>query len=368
MRAAAACIAAGWKDVPSGATELHKGVHVGPDIKTTKTQEMVYEMRVGDVMTKGVIAVRSKDNMGSLREVFRSNRISGLPVLEEGRLVGLISLEDFIKWLADRQEDCAIEDKMTANVVTLYDDDPLVLAIGRFERSGLGRFPVIDRDQGRLVGILTKGDVIEGLLKELEIDYHQEEVQRYRPSRIFTDIEADNTTLLFQYEVAGGDFKQAGTSSSRLKRTLKHLGIRPDVVRRIAIASYEAEMNLVIFTEGGRIRARVQPTRVFIEVADSGPGIPDIEKAMEPGYSTAPDSVRELGFGAGMGLVNIKKSADIFHIDSKPGKGTRLKASFFTNEKNHETQSSGERARSGSKVSPGGPRKRGDRRLRQRSA
>ncbi len=345
-----------------------KDVHVGPDIKTTKTQEMVYEMKVGDVMTKDVITVRSKDPLGSLRDVFRSNRISGLPVLDRGRLVGLISLEDFIKWLADRQEDCAIEDKMTADVVTLYEDDPLVLAVGRFEKSGLGRFPVIDRDQGKLVGILTKGDVIEGLLKELEIDYQEEEIHRYRASHIFQDIEADDTTLLFQYDVKGQDFRQAGSGASRLKRTLKHLGIRPDVVRRIAIASYEAEMNLVIFTEGGQMRARVRPARVFIEIEDSGPGIPDIEKAMEPGYSTAPDSVRELGFGAGMGLVNIKKSADVFHIDSKPGKGTILKASFFTNEKNHETQSSGERARSGSKVSPEKPRKRGDRRPRQRSA
>lgn len=310
---------------------------MSPDTRITKTQEMVYEMKVVEVMTTDVITVQTKDSMSSLRDVFRDNRISGLPVLDDGQLVGLVSLEDFIKWLADRQKDCPVEQRMTQEVVFLYQDEPLVGAIGKFERSGLGRFPVIDRDTGRLVGILTKGDVIEGLLKELEIDYQDEEIRRYRASHLFTDIEADNTTLTFQYSVDGQDFKQAGTSSSRLKRTLNRLGIRPDIVRRVVIASYEAEMNLAIFTDGGTIRTRIQPREVFIEVEDSGPGIADVEKALEPGYSTAPDWVRELGFGAGMGLVNMKKSGDRFDIQSEPGKGTLLRISFLTEENNHET-------------------------------
>lgn len=322
------------------------------DTRITKTQEMVYEMRVQQVMTRNVITVRSKDRMGSLRDVLYRNRISGLPVLDAGVLVGMISLEDFIKWLANRQDDCLIERGMTRKLVTVFNDDPLVLAIGKFEKTSLGRLPVIDRDQGKLVGILTKGDVIKGLLKKLEVDYHEEETDRYRASHIFEEIEADNTTVLFQYDVKGHDFKEAGISSSRLKRTLSRLGIRPEVVRRAAIASYEAEMNLVIFTEGGTIRARVQPSQVFVEVEDSGPGIADVEKALEPGYSTAPDWVRELGFGAGMGLVNIKKSGDTFDIQSGPGKGTFLRVSFFTNGNKHETDRSGGYARSGSAGSP----------------
>ena len=309
---------------------------MGPD-KASKTQEMVYEMKVGDVMTRDVITVRPATRLSELRGLLRQNRISGLPVVDEERLVGMVSVEDFIKWLADRQEDCSIEQRMTKKLETVNEDDPLVLAIGKFENTGLGRFPVVDRRTRRLVGILTKGDVIEGLLKKIEIDYHEEEIHRYRASHIFEDIEADNTTLLFQYEVRGQDFKQAGTSSSRLKRTLKRLGIRPDVVRRVAIASYEAEMNLVVFTEGGRIRAKVQPARVFLEVEDSGPGIADLKKALQPGYSTAPEWVRELGFGAGMGLTNIQKSADSFDIQSEPGKGTLLKVTFHTNGDDSET-------------------------------
>ena len=149
--------------------------------------------------------------------------------------------------------------------------------------------------------------------------------------------EADNATLKFRYEVKGQDFIRAGGSSSRLKRTLSRLGLAPDIVRRIAIASYEAEMNLVIYTEGGKIHAEVQPDKVFIEIEDAGPGIADVEKALEPGFSTAPDWVRELGFGAGMGLVNMKKSADEFSMHSEPGKGTFLNVSFFTHEGRYET-------------------------------
>jgi CBS domain-containing protein/anti-sigma regulatory factor (Ser/Thr protein kinase) len=310
---------------------------VSSEPRFSKTQEMVYEMKVGEVMTPKVITVDANDRMSGLREVLRKNRISGLPVVREGRLAGLVSVEDFIKWLADRKDDCPIAQRMTSELEIVHEDDPLVLAVGKFEASGLGRFPVVDRRSGKLVGILTKGDVIEGLLKKLEIDYQEEQVRRNRASHIFEDIEADNTMLLFGYDVKGQDFKQAGASSSRLKRTLQRLGIRPDIVRRVAIASYEAEMNLVIFTQGGRIRARVQQPEVLIEVEDSGPGIADLQKAQQPGYSTAPDWVRELGFGAGMGLTNIRKSGDRFEIESEPGKGTLLKVVFLTDKNNGQT-------------------------------
>ncbi len=298
----------------------------------TKTREMVYETKVREVMTGQVITVGPREPMSTLREILRRNRVSGLPVVEDERLVGIISLEDFIKWLADREEDCPIEEKMTRQLVTVHRDDPVVSAVDKFDKTGLGRLPVISREDGRLVGILTKGDVVEGLLRKLEVDYRAEELRRHRASYIFEDIEADGTTLAFQYQVRGHDFERAGESSTRLKRTLRRLGVHPNVARRVAIASYEAEMNQVVFTEGGTIRARVEPNRVFLEAEDDGPGIADVEQALQPGYSTAPDWVRELGFGAGMGLTNIQQCSDQFQIESEPGKGTRLAVSFFTNE------------------------------------
>ncbi len=291
----------------------------------TKVQELVYKLKVRDAMTKNLITANPETLMDELREILRSNRISGTPVIKEDRLVGLISIEDFIKWLAEGGKKCAIKDRMSTDVKVLYEDEPLTHAVSKLEQTDFGRLPVIGRKNGRLRGIITKGDIIETLLHKLEIDYHDEEIQRYRASHIFEDIIGDKVALTFQSYVKGKDFNLAGEASSGLKKTLDRLGMHPLVVRKAAIASYEAEMNLVIYTDGGTIKVAVQLDKIRIDVKDNGPGIADIQKAMEPGYSTAPHWVRELGFGAGMGLVNIKKCSDKMDITSKVGKGTHLK-------------------------------------------
>ena len=300
------------------------------DRKITKTQELVYEMKVDQVMTRDVVTIRPETPMSRLREVFREKRISGAPVVEDDRLVGIISLEDFIEWLYAGEENSIVETKMTTDVDFLFGDEPLVHAVSRFAESGFGRFAVVDRTTGRLVGVITKGDVVSGLLRKLEIDYHEEEVGRYRASRLLEDILAAGTTLCFEYEVEGQNFDRGGESSSRLKRTLKGLGLDPDNVRRVAIAAYEAEMNLIVFTDGGTIGVRVDKGRITVQVSDSGPGINDIEKALQPGFSTAPQWVRDLGFGAGMGLTNIRNCSDDLEIESPPGEGTQLTITFLT--------------------------------------
>lgn len=298
---------------------------MAPDNKIGKIQELVYEIRVGEVMKKNVFTVSPRTHMSVLRLILQDKRFSGAPVIDKSKLVGIISVEDFIKWLADRQQDCPIGEKMTKRVHTLYDDEPLTHAINKFEQYGHGRFVVVDRRSGELRGIITKGDIVEGLLKKLEIAYDEEETRRLRIRHFFEDILADKATLLFQYDVIGQDFKRAGECASRLKATLKRLGLHPQVTRRVAIATYEAEMNLIIYTDGGHIHVRVEPNEILVKVEDSGPGIPDVEQAMQPGYSTAPEWVRELGFGAGMGLDNIRKCSSRMGLESTVGKGTQLK-------------------------------------------
>lgn len=295
----------------------------------SKVQELVYELKVADAMKSRVISVSPDTLMSELREILKINRISGTPVVDNDQLVGIISIEDFIKWLADGAKDCPIRDKMISNVMTLFSDEPLVHAVSKLEQFGFGRFPVINRLDNRLIGVITKGDIIERLLRETEIDYHEEEIHRYRASHIFEDIIADKTTIIFRYYVKGKDFDRAGEVSTGLKKNLSRLGINPQIVRRAAIASYEAELNVVIYTDGGEIEVRVRPDKISIDVEDSGPGILDIEKAMQPGYSTAPEWVRELGFGAGMGLSNIKRCADKMNLTSTVGKGTHLKISIY---------------------------------------
>ena len=116
----------------------------------------------------------------------------------------------------------------------------------------------------------------------------------------------------------------AGKASITMKGILKEIGIQPSVIRRVAIASYEAEMNVVLYARRGTMELQVTPADIRIRVADEGPGIPDVELAMQEGYSTASDEIREMGFGAGMGLPNIKKNADVFAINSVVGKGTTV--------------------------------------------
>ena len=126
------------------------------------------------------------------------------------------------------------------------------------------------------------------------------------------------------YDVPGDDFTRAGEASGAVKATLKKLGFPPEVIRKVAIAMYEGEINLVIHAGGGEADVEILPNRITVVLTDHGPGIPDVEKAMQEGFSTAPENVRNLGFGAGMGLPNIKKYTDDLQIDTELGVGTRI--------------------------------------------
>ena len=131
------------------------------------------------------------------------------------------------------------------------------------------------------------------------------------------------------YEIAPGDYVRAGEASADIKRALRQLGVQADVLRRVSVASYEAELNLVIHSLGGQLRLEVGEGAVRLSTEDRGPGIADIGRAMRAGYSTADERARDLGFGAGMGLPNMKRNADRFRIDSAPGEGTRIEMDFL---------------------------------------
>lgn len=131
--------------------------------------------------------------------------------------------------------------------------------------------------------------------------------------------------LELKYTVPGDDFTRAGEASGDVKQKLKKIGYAPDAIRRVAISMYEGEINMVIHAGGGEAKVDIDPDRVEIQLTDKGPGIADVEKAMQAGWSTAPDNVRSLGFGAGMGLPNMKKYSDEMSIDSTVGVGTTVR-------------------------------------------
>ena len=130
--------------------------------------------------------------------------------------------------------------------------------------------------------------------------------------------------LTLHYEIPDDDFTRAGEASGSVKRKLKKLGLNPEAIRKVAIAMYEGEINMVIHADGGVIDVEVLPEKIVMVLKDKGPGIPDIEQAMQEGFSTAGESVRNLGFGAGMGLPNMKKYSDKMTIDTVIGEGTTV--------------------------------------------
>ncbi len=133
----------------------------------------------------------------------------------------------------------------------------------------------------------------------------------------------------FEYLIEGGNFSKAGTASSLFKKVLKQLNVDPILIKRTVVALYEAEVNIVAHAYNGVIKIDLDTERIYINLTDEGPGIPDIELAMQKGYSTASPEVREMGFGAGMGLPNIQSNADNLRIRSEVGKGTTVEIEFF---------------------------------------
>ena len=134
----------------------------------------------------------------------------------------------------------------------------------------------------------------------------------------------------FKFHVEGGDFMSAGTAASQVKKALRQINIAPAIIKRVAVALYEAEINIVAHAHRGNIKVFIGPQQVNIRLDDEGPGIENIEQAMRKGFSTASQQVRDMGFGAGMGLPNIKENSDFFTIRSEVGKGTELEITINT--------------------------------------
>jgi CBS domain-containing protein/anti-sigma regulatory factor (Ser/Thr protein kinase) len=306
------------------------------EIQFDKTLEILFELKVGDAMKKELKTISPDESMSKLNEVMSTLRLSGMPVVEGDSLAGIISISDIISWLMEGGKDVKVKDKMIKNPNCLYSDQPLIHAIKRFDELGYNRFPVLERESGKLVGIITKGDVIRGTLDKLQHDYSEEEIRQYRASHFFEDISADFIDLSLTFNIKGKDFNQAGSASTRIKKNLKRLGIQPEIIRRASIAVYEAETNVIIFTGGGTMKVNINNNQITITVKDKGPGIENIDSAMKEGYSTADPDIKKLGFGAGMGFANMKKCSDTLDVQSKQGNGTLIKMEIYLNSEEKE--------------------------------
>lgn len=290
----------------------------------TKLQELIYNLPIENAMKRNIISVSPEMTIKQINGILRINRISGAPVLEDGRLVGVVSLEDLLKAIEEGEANAPVRERMTTRLITVLETSSIIEAIKKFYQTGVGRLLVVN-DQGNLTGILTANDITKGLLETISRGIQENEVKQDSGIIFREDIVSDQTCLSLRYRVKERDFKNGGSASSKIKKALERLGISPEIVRRVSISAYESEMNLVIHTNyGGELITEIQPELIRLTTLDQGPGIPDIDQALSPGYSTAPEWIRELGFGAGMGLANIKKCVDSFTLESTLGVGTKL--------------------------------------------
>jgi CBS domain-containing protein len=291
--------------------------------------ELIYQLKIKDVMSSAVITASKTDTMRHIQALMRENYITGLPIVEGSRLLGIISIEDIIMALDKGFIDAAAEDRMTANVIVLEDDMPLSFAISYLNKYRYGRFPVLNKKK-ELVGILTSKDVIRSLLVEMNREVLRlEKIHQKEAGTPDYYSEMEFTTVRH-------DFELAGKASTEIKKALKNRNIDPTIIRRVAIASYELEINQVVHSLGGTIACSIQSDKVVIIASDTGPGIPDINLALQEGWSTANEWIRSLGFGAGMGLANTKRVSDEFFIESEMGKGTTVRSVVFINSPKEE--------------------------------
>lgn len=281
--------------------------------------ELVYRLKVRDVMTESVHSCSARDSMRSVQRIMREEGMSGMPVLEGERLTGIVSMDDVIRALDEGRIEEPVADWMTRNVIVLEDDMPLSFAISHMEKYSFGRFPVLDVHK-RLVGIITSRDVLIALLIEIN-----REIERYEKTEVTDDAGTEGFRL--EATTRTFDFETAGRISTETKKLLQERGLPPRLIRRVAVAGYELEMNQVVHSKGGTVTVRYSVADGTIEIVavDTGPGIPDIDAALTEGFSTATEWVRSLGFGAGMGLPNVRRVSDEFRIDSDRS-GTRVRA------------------------------------------
>jgi anti-sigma regulatory factor (Ser/Thr protein kinase)/predicted transcriptional regulator len=270
-------------------------------------------------MTTAVIAGRRDQTMRHLQAIMRENRITGIPIVEGSKLVGLISVDDIITALDKGFIDSLVEERMTKNVIVLQDDMPLSFAISYLNKYRYGRFPVLNKNQ-ELVGILTSSDVIRSLLVEMNREVLRLEKQQKETAGVSLPYSE------MEFTVPRYDFELAGRASTEIKKALKQRNYDPNIIRRSAIASYALEINLVVHSNGGTLSCSILPDKVTIIASDTGPGIADVNLALQEGWSTANEYVRSLGFGAGMGLANTKRVSDEFSINSALGSGTTVRS------------------------------------------
>ena len=306
----------------------------GADDSPLVIMELLQRLRVRDVMRgHDIIAVARADTMARAQHLMKLNNISGVPVVEGKRLFGIISVNDIIKALEGGWINDTCQQHMATNLVVLEADMPLAFAIKFFQNYTFGRFPVLNKERD-LVGIVSQRDVTRVLMQELTKDIAKLEGKAAPADEPAKSEGALPYYSMRQFMVVRNDLSNAGKAANEIKKMMKDAGIDNKIVRRVAVAAYELEINVCIHSLGGSITFILDTEKATVIAKDRGPGIKDVEWACQDGTSTANDWIRSMGFGAGMGLANSKRVADTFDIQSKIPSGTTVMCEFLLAKKN----------------------------------
>jgi anti-sigma regulatory factor (Ser/Thr protein kinase)/CBS domain-containing protein len=292
-----------------------------------RIQELAGHLKIRDVMTRKVFAVTRTCTMRDVQAIMKNNAISGVPVVDDKHVIGLISVHDIMNayehgWMQD-----PVFKHMTTGVRTLSEEQPLSFAMSAFSKFPYRRFPVVN-SKNELTGMVTLRNINMALIQELS---RQLDVIETESGRITPAATSENCIFYRIYRIARYDFESGGKASAELREQLQARGIAPKIIRCAAVACYELEINIIAHSYGGTLTLHIDRDRVRITANDFGPGIPDIEQAMTEGFSTASDWIRSQGFGAGMGLPNTKRLSDEFVIQSGIDMGTMVKAVIYLN-------------------------------------
>lgn len=300
--------------------------------KLTLANELIYEIKVKDAMTRNVIYFSQDATFREIQSSLKKNRISGAPILDENKnIIGMVSIDNVITALDEGYVNDKVKYYMTKEVITIPQSYSLVSAIKKFEHYKFGRLPVTKNARtAEIAGILTMGDILNCLLISIQTIAEKVEKKEDQNTQLSEKMIRQGKKKNLQFEVKKADFDNAGQVASMIRNYLLKLNIDKQILRRVAIVCYEAEMNISIHSLGGHITVEIEESKITITATDYGPGIPDIEEAMRPGYTTASEQIRALGFGAGMGLPNIKKCADHLELESSMETGTILKATIHS--------------------------------------
>jgi CBS domain-containing protein len=285
-------------------------------------RELITRFRVKDVMSTTLRTAKGTDPLRVLQKQMKDNRISGIPVVDDQmHLEGITTVDDIISALDGGYINEKCEDHMTSNPIVLEQHLPLTVAVSYFEKYSFRRFPVVDHEN-RLVGIISGRDILSKLL--YEINSEVDKLEELLPE----DSIKSSEFFYRKFKVDAKDMENAGNGSGDIKKFCTRSGFGRKLSRRVGIAAFELEINIAVHSEGGSLTVVRDEHSLQIIAQDRGPGIEDVEAAMTEGFSTANEWVRSYGFGAGMGLPNIKRVCDQFHISSDKDHGTMVTATF----------------------------------------